>query len=236
MSDWQPGIVVEANPSDLDVLAGVLAEAFHRLALCVWLIPDHYERTRILPDYFRMVVEHGLQHGVVHTTTDRTGVATWMPRTGGAEPKIPDYQQRLQDMCGRWADRFLQLDAAMESANPLSPPHHQLVYLAVQPSMQRRRIGAGLVRHHISWLDDNRMPAYLLAPGPYARDFYLRLGFCPHDVPIAVADHHKLLPAWRDPIRRWADGPPQAGPRNLDVFAPRPVADPPPDYPGPWPL
>ena len=60
--------VVLADESCADVLSQVIADAFHPLAVCEWLIPDQAERRRIFPGYFGLYVEHALADGIVLTT------------------------------------------------------------------------------------------------------------------------------------------------------------------------
>ena len=82
-----PGNVVRADAADLDILSQVIADAFHDLAPSRWLIPDPAARREIFPGYFRILIEHAMANGVVHTTPDRTAAALWIPvRRGRASP------------------------------------------------------------------------------------------------------------------------------------------------------
>lgn len=205
MTDPGGDIVIRgATVDDLDVLADIISHALHPMKLSRWLVPDEFERARVFPAYFRIFVQHALEHGIVHTTTDRAGVAVWLPRTAQPEPEIPDYQQRLQQACGPRTPFFQRLDRAMEIAHPTWRPYHHLAFLAVFPNRQRRGIGSALLAHHHGWLDEQKMPAYLQAGSPEARDFYLRFpGYHTTGLrPVNVDAYHPMYPAWRDPRHR----------------------------------
>ena len=70
--------LVRAQTADLDTLSQVIADAFHGLAPSRWLVADPAARRDIFPAYFRLLVEHAMASGVVHTTTDRTAAALWI--------------------------------------------------------------------------------------------------------------------------------------------------------------
>jgi GNAT superfamily N-acetyltransferase len=181
--------VVRADAADVDVLSQVIGGAFHDLAPSRWLIADPAARRAIFPGYFRILVEHAMASGVVHTTPDRTAAALWLPvgKDGPAQP--PDYESRLAVATSPWTDRFLAFDAALDRRHPAGVPHHHLAILAVRPDRQRRGIGTALLRAYHQLLDhDAGVPAYLEASDLLTRQFYLRLGFTDHGSPIQLPD------------------------------------------------
>ena len=69
--------IQRATLDDADQLAHTIAQAFHDLAPCRWLVEDAHTRARIFPAYFRLYVELGLTSGTVLTTP------TGRPRQSG---------------------------------------------------------------------------------------------------------------------------------------------------------
>jgi GNAT superfamily N-acetyltransferase len=190
--------VIQADPADLDALSQVVADAFHGLAPSRWLIADPAIRRRVFPGYFRLYVEHALTHGVVETTEDRTAAALWIPGDED-EPEPPDgYDARLRAATGRWIDRFLAFDAALDEHHPTGIPHHHLALLAVRPDRQGRGTGTALLRSYHEMLDNGpRAPAYLEASDLRTRRIYLRHGYADRGPPILLPGGPRMYPMWR---------------------------------------
>lgn len=190
-----------ADATDIDRIAGLIARAFHPLAVARWLVPDELERIRLFPDYFAMLIEHAVRHGLIHTTADRDAVAIWLPHTDGPPAAIPDYDQRLTAASGAWRERFLAFDTLLEQHHP-SRPHHYLAFLAVRPDRQGRGLGTMLLNHHHTHLDQNGLPAYLEASSRTSRALYLRQGYQPHGHPLTLPNGPLLWPLLREPGNR----------------------------------
>ncbi len=172
--------IVTATPADAAALSQVIADAFHDLPQSQWLITDPAARRDILPSYFRILVEHALATGTVHTTPDRSAAALWLPISaeGASPPK--DYAARLADVTGPWAGRFTAFDATLERHHPASFAHHHLAILAVHPTRQGRGTGSALLRAYHQLLDqDVNQPAYLEAAQWRSRQLYRRHGYLP---------------------------------------------------------
>jgi len=137
---------VRADPADVDTLSQVVADAFHNLAPSRWLIADPAIRRRVFPGYFRLYVEHAMTHGVVQTTGDRTAAALWIPVGAGGPGPPAGYDARLRAATGRWIDRFVAFDAALDEHHPTGISHHHLALLAVRPDQQGRGTGTALLR------------------------------------------------------------------------------------------
>jgi GNAT superfamily N-acetyltransferase len=194
--------VIRADRADLDVLSQVVADAFHDLDPSRWLIADQAARRQIFPGYFRLYVEHAMAQGVVHTTDDRAAVALWIPADADEPDPPPDYDARLRAATGRWIDRFLAFDAALEERHPAGVPHHHLALLAVRPDRQGRGTGTALLRSYHAVLDHAaRAPAYLEASDLRTRRIYLRHGYADHGPPIRLPGGPMMYPMWRE----WQD-------------------------------
>src|SRR5919198_6381866 len=99
-----------ADAGDLDVIADLLGEAYHDLAPLRGIVLSSRQRTRVLPAYLRIHVEHALTFGEIHLTADRSAVAVWFPYDG-SRPEPASYHTRLALACGQYADQFQTLEA-----------------------------------------------------------------------------------------------------------------------------
>ncbi|SDY41534.1 Acetyltransferase (GNAT) family protein [Micromonospora pattaloongensis] len=189
--------VRDAIGSDAPIVAALIGNAFHPLDVCQWLVPDPDERAAILPHNFRIFVDHALTHGTVQTTADLAGAAVWLPVP---HPDITDYDDKVTATCHQWADRFRHLDDAMDRAHPVDRDHHYLAFLAVRPDRQGHGYGTALLRHHLSELDREGTPAYLVASNSRSRRLYARHGFI-DSAPVLDLPYQgePMYPMWRDP-------------------------------------
>jgi GNAT superfamily N-acetyltransferase len=174
------GQVVTATKADTDTLSQVIADAFHDLPQSQWLIPDPDARREILPGYFRILVEHALATGTVHTTPDRSAAALWIPISADGATQPPGYAARLAAVTGPWASRFTAFDATLERHHPANFAHHHLAILAVHPTRQGQGTGSALLRAYHQVLDQGlNLPAYLEAAEWRTRQLYRRHGYLP---------------------------------------------------------
>ncbi len=175
-----PTTVVAADAADLDALSQVIADAFHDLPPARWLISDPAARVAIFPGYFRLLVEHALATGLVHTTPDRTAVALWLPVSkDGPGPPGEDYPARLAQVTGRWAARFTAFDTMLDQHHPTGTAHRHLAVLAVRPAAQGQGTGTALLHTAHTALDAAGTWAYLEASAPRNRALYRRHGYRP---------------------------------------------------------
>jgi GNAT superfamily N-acetyltransferase len=193
-----PGIR-PATRDDLPVLARLITIAFDEIPLTRWLVPDPIERAQVMPRYFTITLQHALDHGHIHTTTDLTAVAVWVP--GGPDtPPIPDYDTLLEEACRPHTGRFHALDTAMNRHHP-TLAHDHLAFLAVHPDTQSQGLGSTLLNHHHAHLDETGRGAYLEAASTRSRDLYTRHDYKPTRPPFtpATCTQGVLWPMWREP-------------------------------------
>jgi hypothetical protein len=169
-----PAILL-ADDTCTDVLSQVMAGACHDLAPSRWLIPGPDARRRILPGCFRLLIEHALASGIVHTTAGQDAVALWLP--AGCDPAPPPggYGERLAAVTGPWTDRFRIASQALERRHPAGIACHYLAILAVRPD--RQGLGSALLRARHAALDRDGLPAYLHAPDLRTRRLFLAHGY-----------------------------------------------------------
>ncbi|HEX8628831.1 MAG TPA: GNAT family N-acetyltransferase [Catenuloplanes sp.] len=187
-----------ATAADVGDVTAVIATAFHELEPGGWLVPDDREREKVFIEYFRIWVEHAERYGEIYTIDDGTAVAVWFPATGDPAPPPPDYEERLEAICGEHSDRFRIFDQLMDEHHP-HQPHDYLAFLACLPAYQGTGLGSTLLRHRHRTLDERGIPAYLEASRARSRDLYLRHGYQPHGESYRLPDGPPLWPMWREP-------------------------------------
>lgn len=192
--------VIPAGAADLDTLSQVIAEAFHPLPPSRWLVADPAARRDIFPAYFRLLVEHAMTSGVVHTTTSRTAVALWLHAGQDGAGQPDGYRARLAAATSPWTARFLAFDQALDQRHPAGIAHHHLAILAVRPDSQGQGTGTTLLRAYHQILDhDAGAPAYLEAADLRTRQIYLRHGYADHGPPIRLPGGPLMYPMVREP-------------------------------------
>lgn len=189
-----------ASQEDAPGVAALVATAFAPLKAVSWLLPEPSVRPRVMTADFLILVEHALKYGHIDVMGGEGGpaqaAAVWFDRTAEV-PEPEDYDRRLVEACGEWADRFRVLDDLFEQNHP-EEPHHHLALLAVEPAHQGGGLGSALLRHRHAMLDGSGTAAYLEASSPASRDLYLRHGYELRET-FALPDGTKFWPMWRPP-------------------------------------
>lgn len=194
MTGTETVVVRRAVAADAEQVAELIATAFARLPAVSYLVPEPAGRHGIMVADFLILVAHAVEHGEVDLLDDGRAVAVWLPHEPGAPlPEPPDYDRRLAEATGRWADRFRLLDELFERHHP-EPPYHHLAFLAVHPDHQNQGLGSSLLRRHHALLDGT--PAYLEASSARSRDLYARHGYAAEE-PFALPDGSLFWPMWR---------------------------------------
>ncbi|MFG1779042.1 GNAT family N-acetyltransferase [Micromonospora sp. NPDC049048] len=203
--------VRQATRDDAGPLITVLVEAFLNGPVADWLVPDLDERRNVYFRYFTHVLHHGLQHGRVDTTSDLSAVAIWYTRDEVPLRAPADHHHKVEEATGRYAPKFLLLDAIFETHHPQAP-HDYLAYVAVDPCQQGQGVGSALLTTAHRTLDATNRPAYLEASNTRNRDLYLRLGYR-QGAPIHLPTQGPLI--WRMWRGQPTDGTPAPFPTDL---------------------
>jgi GNAT superfamily N-acetyltransferase len=190
--------IIRATAADVRPLAKLIATAFAPMRACEWLVNDPHDRVPILAAQFEIVLNHATVWGQVDTTTDRTAVAVWFPRTTQAAPPPTGYDQRLADACGPYVNNFRHLDELFDRHHP-TLPHHHLALLAVAPERQGTGLGSALLHRHHQLLDQHDFPAYLEASNRRNRALYLRHGYQDRGRSFTLPNGARFWPMWRAP-------------------------------------
>ncbi|OKI64322.1 GNAT family N-acetyltransferase [Micromonospora sp. CB01531] len=188
--------VRRAAAPDARPLLPMLVDAFLDGPVADWLIPNRTERRVVYYRYFRLMLDLGLRHGWVDTTTNLSAVAIWYRRDAEPAPADPAHRQQLDLACGKYASKFHLLDAVFAANHP-PMPHDYLAYLAVDPAWQGRGVGSMLLHHAHKAIDEEARPAYLEASNTRNRDLYLRHGYQAGEPMQASFEAPPLWPMWR---------------------------------------
>ncbi|AXO37827.1 GNAT family N-acetyltransferase [Micromonospora sp. B006] len=187
-----------ATPADIDPLVSVLVDAFFDGPVADWLVPDHDDRRAVYRRYFTLVLRHGLTHGHVDTTTDRSAVAIWYARPVPPPAAPPEHQAAVEAATGPYAPKFTLLEAMFDVFHPREP-HHYLAYVAVSPDEQSSGVGTALLDSYHRRLDALGLPAYLEASNMRNRRLYLRLGYRAGPPLILPISGPTIWRMWRGP-------------------------------------
>ncbi|HEX4677630.1 MAG TPA: GNAT family N-acetyltransferase [Gaiellaceae bacterium] len=172
--------VVRLEDSRLGEASDVLARAFLDDPAWVWLIPDAKKRRDLLPWLFR--VGFDVTAADVWTTAGVVrGAARWLPpgrppmRVGPTLKALVTTPFRL----GSAIAPFLAYGRAVESLRVEAMPeqHWYLAGIGVDPSAQRRGIGAALLEPGLAAAARGGLPAVLLTNNEANLPFYERHGF-----------------------------------------------------------
>lgn len=172
--------IVRLDPERLAEASSVLARAFQDDPAWVWLIPDERKRQRLLPWLFR--VGFDVTAADVWTTSGMIrGAARWLPpgrppmRVGPTLRALVTTPFRL----GAAIAPFLAYGRAVEAlrTEAMPDPHWYLAGIGVDPSAQRRGIGAALLEPGLTAAARAGLPAALLTNSATNLPFYERHGF-----------------------------------------------------------
>jgi ribosomal protein S18 acetylase RimI-like enzyme len=172
--------VVRLEDSRLGEASDVLARAFLEDPAWVWLIPDAEKRRHLLPWLFR--VGFDVTAADVWTTAGVVrGAARWLP-PGRPPMRVRPTLKALVTTPFRLGSAiapFLAYGRAVESLRAEAMPgeHWYLAGIGVDPSAQRRGIGAALLEPGIAAAARAGLPAVLLTNNEANLRFYERHGF-----------------------------------------------------------
>ncbi|GAA4471752.1 hypothetical protein GCM10023170_090570 [Phytohabitans houttuyneae] len=181
-----------ALTEQVDALARLVLAACVDTREGVWLVEDRSARLGVFAGLWPAVIRYALTSGNVDVAVDSggdtVGIGIWVD----SEREDPDaVEGLLTTLCGRYADRFGQFEAARTTA-PASAGSGQrsvrLVLLAVARGRQGQGIGTALLRHRHAVLDRQGVPAYAAATSSGFRDLAVRHGYQP-DGPVTVLPH-----------------------------------------------
>jgi ribosomal protein S18 acetylase RimI-like enzyme len=197
-------VVRLATPSDADIAAETLADAFAADPVLSWILRP---TVRLRHHRIRAMWEHTI-HGYLrhdkplYVTTDSDGRAngqgaalwappgTWLPSSAEQLRDLPRYAA----IFGLGALRANRFATDVMRKHPRSPSHWYLYAIGTSTSAQGRGVGSALLRDMLDRIDEEQAPAYLESSNIRNVPLYERYGF-------AVVEEIRLggggPPMWR---------------------------------------
>lgn len=176
--------VVEIGESDIPGCAAVLADAFDRDPLQVYMMPDPAVRQRVSPKQLEASVRYGFLYGLVlKTSGDCRGTAVWL------RPGETDFSASRAEAAGMVAAAGLMGPEASQRsfriwrlfsqirAKEAGARHWYLMVIGVLPTHQGQGIGSALMRPVLAQADMEGLPCFVETVQPRNQPLYERQGF-----------------------------------------------------------
>jgi ribosomal protein S18 acetylase RimI-like enzyme len=190
-----------ATLDDAGRLAQLLTAAFLNDPIMDWVARPGPKRAAGLTALFlRLLCKRAIPAGDVWMSEDGSACAVWLPP--GAPPARVSALQQLRllpfyvKVCGFGRlKRGAAIADAMEKAHPREG-HFYLFFIAVDPPLQGRGLGASMLAATLKRIDATGMPAYLENSNPRNTRLYERAGFVARSS-ISPEGAPPLIPMWR---------------------------------------
>ena len=194
--------VRRATPRDRVAASGVLASAFSRESLLVWIMDHPRAAHRRLRHLFEAILDIELRKPVhcVEMTTDGDAVALWRPPGDWQAPPLHLIRclPAAVRTFGAALGGALRTLSKVEKLHPREP-HYHLAYLGARQGRQGRGLGSALMRSMLDRCDAEGVPAYLENSKHRNVGFYTRQGFVRRgEIPLPQGAP-PLTAMWREP-------------------------------------
>lgn len=193
-----------AIPSDRPGMAAAMGRAFQDDPLFEWFIPNASRRVAKIGEWFDLIFrllwpEEGA--GAVYTTDDHAGAALWHAPGHWKVPasKVVRSLPTTVRILGPGAfARLVRALSAIEKVHP-ADEHWYLEWLATDPPMQRRGVGAALMTPVFERCDTEGIPAYLETQNLQNVAYYRHHGFEVRDELNLAKNGPHVWTMWRVP-------------------------------------
>ncbi|HXW83173.1 MAG TPA: GNAT family N-acetyltransferase [Candidatus Binataceae bacterium] len=174
--------ILSLEQSQIGSAAAMFARAFQDDPLMAYALPDPRERAQRLPEFYSRMVRFGGLAGEVLTTESLDGAAVWLP------PNARWTRENIEAAGLHELGRVLGEDAVLRYREVVSRemqarsrdgsgPTWYLLLLGVEPSRQRRGLGAALLKPVFERADRERLGCYLETENQRNVKFYHEQGF-----------------------------------------------------------
>src|SRR5882724_3312526 len=190
-----------AERDDVAAIAETFAGAFFDDPVWGWAFGDARRRLVRQAAFWRLLLDGGLDHRWVWTTSQHESASLWIP-PGCAELPEPHASRLLPlvtELLGTRGAIVLEVFDRFEQAHPDDVAHFYLSVLATHPDHRGAGIGMALLRANLALIDAAAMPAYLESTNPVNVARYELVGFevCgAFDLP---GDGPRVTTMWREP-------------------------------------
>jgi GNAT superfamily N-acetyltransferase len=182
---------------DRPQVISTLVSAFLDDPVWTWAFPDADRRPAQYEVLWGVFVDNALPHGWVWITEHAEAAAVWFPPetaelSSQDEGRLPSL---LRQLVGERAPALMELFALFDAARP-AEPHYYLDLFGTHADHRGRGLGMGLLRHTLSLIDQQKMPAYLESSNPVNDARYGAVGFVPHGR-VRIPDGPAATTMWR---------------------------------------
>jgi GNAT superfamily N-acetyltransferase len=186
-----------ATAADAEPASRMLARAFRDDPLVQHLLTDEARRAAKLPTMFRLLFKLGLPYGACDVTNGYEAAALWRPP---GKWHIPVWQylangQEFLSVFGAGALRAMAIMDQIERNHPREP-HWYLQAIGTDPDKQGKGYASVLMRHQLSLVDGQVMPAYLESSKEKNIPIYASFGF-ELTGEIRIKNGPVIYPMWR---------------------------------------
>src|SRR5215510_8680894 len=153
MSD---SLIVRATAADAERCVAVLTLAFANDPPCRWAWPNPQQYLEAFPRFARAFGGGAIERGTAHYYEGFAGVALWLPP--GVAPDEAAVVKLIQDtITGARKDAMFSMFEQMDAFHP-KEAHWHLPLVGVDPTHQRKGVGAALLRHVLNECDRQKLP------------------------------------------------------------------------------
>lgn len=191
--------IKKVTATEAKAVGETLAAAFFEDPVICWAWHDPQRRRQILPEFFELMVNVGLEYDEVYTTDDFAAAALWLPPAAlhTSEDEAAALANAVERVTHEFAPAVLQLFAVLDDHHP-SEQHYYLPIIGTQPERQGRGIGSALLAPVLEQCDRQHLPAYLEATSQRNQLLYRRHGFTiSGEIPLPGGPN--LWAMWREP-------------------------------------
>jgi len=186
-----------ATSADVKPAAQMLGRAFHDDPLVQHLLVDESTRAAKLPTMFGLLFKLGLPFGACEVTNGYEAAALWRPP---GKWHIPVWQYlsngpAFLSIFGAGALRAMTIMDQIEKNHPREP-HWYLQAIGTDPGKQGKGYASVLMRHQLSLVDGQLLPAYLESSKEKNIPIYASFGF-ELTGEIRIKNGPVIYPMWR---------------------------------------
>jgi ribosomal protein S18 acetylase RimI-like enzyme len=161
--------------TNLSRAVATLVTAFAADPAIRWMYPRAEQYLQHFPDFVRAFGGRAFEHGTALWLKGHHGAALWL--SPDVQPDGDAMGALLEQSVNE--ERLPEVASLLEQMSHFHPsqPHWYLPLIGVDPRMQQRGYGSGLLMLGLERCDRERLPAYLESTNPRNIPLYERLGF-----------------------------------------------------------
>ena len=190
-----------ATLDDAGHLTQLLTSAFLNDPVMNWLVQSGPKRASGLSALFSVVLhKRAIPAGEVWMSDDGSACTVWVPPglppgPVGTIEQLKSLPLYIKVFGLRRLGRGAAIAEALQKAHPREN-HFYLYFMAVDPALQGRGLGASILGATLARIDEIGLPAYLENSNPRNTRLYERAGFVARQS-ISPAGAPPLIPMWR---------------------------------------